>query len=192
MPHPGDSRRTPARHHRTPPQLERIQSDHRPQRARTPNPRNSHHRTQDQPLVADWMSETVTGPVGRISGAACMAERFLRKSIAHEASTDPLPCASSAPRRRRTGCFCTVPDRYRSCARGHHRSQGQDRLPRGFVCIYPDIGFVGQPYVKRAGRRFGGAPAGLHPRQWQLDHQQQRPHGPGLRQGQLLRQPCLW
>jgi hypothetical protein len=22
--------------------------------------------------------------------------------------------------------------------------------PRGFVCIYPDIGFVGQPYVKRA------------------------------------------
>jgi hypothetical protein len=22
--------------------------------------------------------------------------------------------------------------------------------PRGFVCIYPDIGFTGQPYVKRA------------------------------------------
>ncbi|SHN34359.1 peptidase inhibitor family I36 protein [Actinacidiphila paucisporea] len=28
----------------------------------------------------------------------------------------------------------------------------QDKIacPRGFVCIYPDIDFVGQPYVKRA------------------------------------------
>ena len=28
--------------------------------------------------------------------------------------------------------------------------QDQIACPRGFVCIYPDINFVGQPYVKRA------------------------------------------
>ncbi|WP_329876074.1 peptidase inhibitor family I36 protein [Streptomyces sp. BE20] len=31
-------------------------------------------------------------------------------------------------------------------------AQHRDKIacPRGFVCIYPDIDFVGQPYVKRA------------------------------------------
>ncbi|MFC9431267.1 peptidase inhibitor family I36 protein [Streptomyces sp. NPDC056987] len=40
-----------------------------------------------------------------------------------------------------------IPDRA-----GTGVAQARDKIacPQGFVCIYPDINFVGQPYVKRA------------------------------------------
>ncbi|WP_258053587.1 peptidase inhibitor family I36 protein [Streptomyces sp. Ru72] len=57
--------------------------------------------------------------------------------------------------RRRPGCPGRITDRPRARPRHNHCgppavARDQITCPRGFVYIYPDIDFNGQPYVKRA------------------------------------------
>ncbi|CAG6398306.1 hypothetical protein SCOCK_690023 [Actinacidiphila cocklensis] len=134
-------------------------------------------------------------PLGRTSAINGMKNRSARTPQLHEISahtTAGLPRDRAAHCCRRPCCPRRVTRRPHTRLRHSHlgcphHGQGPDRLPAG-VRVHLPRDQLRRPALRQAGRRrIRPAPAGLHPEQGQLHHQQQQPDRQGLPKRQLHR-----